>query len=216
MGTDCKVKHRRYETVGEEVRKVRRWLGIDAYYTFDITKQIEFLVGRTIGQLGVLHLDLFKYDAEDLAWVSFKPRLTLHVHQEIWMDARLGEPKSRFILAHELGHIFLHGHYRQAFSHDGKGHLKAWPEEERAEPQANWFAEQFLAPDHLAGSCKDQVSLCQQFDFPEMYAADRMSRLKSRRASYVGEACPECGNFTVVRNGTNLKCETCGTAIRRS
>jgi ribonucleoside-diphosphate reductase alpha chain len=27
---------------------------------------------------------------------------------------------------------------------------------------------------------------------------------------YVGEACPECGNFTMVRNGTCLKCETCG------
>jgi len=28
---------------------------------------------------------------------------------------------------------------------------------------------------------------------------------------YVGEACPECANFTLVRNGTCLKCETCGS-----
>ncbi len=28
---------------------------------------------------------------------------------------------------------------------------------------------------------------------------------------YVGEACPECANFTMVRNGTCLKCETCGS-----
>ena len=27
---------------------------------------------------------------------------------------------------------------------------------------------------------------------------------------YVGETCPECGNFTMVRNGTCLKCDTCG------
>ena len=27
---------------------------------------------------------------------------------------------------------------------------------------------------------------------------------------YVGEACPECANFTMVRNGTCLKCDTCG------
>ena len=27
---------------------------------------------------------------------------------------------------------------------------------------------------------------------------------------YVGEACPECGAFTMVRNGTCLKCDTCG------
>lgn len=211
MGTDCKVRYRRYEAVGEEARKLRSWLGIDAYYLFDITRQIEFLVGRTIGSLGVLHLDLFNYDADDLAWVSFKPRLTLHVHREIWTDARLGEPKSRFILAHELGHIFLHGHYRQAFSEDESTHLKAWPEEERAEPQANWFAEHFLAPDHLAANCKDEASLCLQFDYPEEYAANRYARLKSRRPKYAGAACPDCANFTLVHNGTCLECETCGS-----
>jgi ribonucleoside-diphosphate reductase alpha chain len=27
---------------------------------------------------------------------------------------------------------------------------------------------------------------------------------------YEGEACQECGNFTLVRNGTCLKCDTCG------
>jgi ribonucleoside-diphosphate reductase alpha chain len=27
---------------------------------------------------------------------------------------------------------------------------------------------------------------------------------------YSGDACPECGNFTMVRNGTCMKCETCG------
>ena len=27
---------------------------------------------------------------------------------------------------------------------------------------------------------------------------------------YTGEACSECNNFTLVRNGTCLKCDTCG------
>ena len=27
---------------------------------------------------------------------------------------------------------------------------------------------------------------------------------------YEGEACGECGNFTLVRNGTCMKCDTCG------
>ena len=35
-------------------------------------------------------------------------------------------------------------------------------------------------------------------------------RAEARIKGYVGEACPECGNFTMVRNGTCLKCETCG------
>ncbi len=35
-------------------------------------------------------------------------------------------------------------------------------------------------------------------------------RAEARAKGYVGEACPECGNFTMVRNGTCLKCDTCG------
>jgi ribonucleoside-diphosphate reductase alpha chain len=32
----------------------------------------------------------------------------------------------------------------------------------------------------------------------------------ARLQGYEGEACGECGNFTLVRNGTCLKCDTCG------
>jgi len=28
---------------------------------------------------------------------------------------------------------------------------------------------------------------------------------------YTGESCSECNNFTMVRNGTCLKCDTCGS-----
>jgi ribonucleoside-diphosphate reductase alpha chain len=36
-------------------------------------------------------------------------------------------------------------------------------------------------------------------------------REEARMKGYVGEACPECANFTLVRNGTCLKCDTCGS-----
>jgi ribonucleoside-diphosphate reductase alpha chain len=32
----------------------------------------------------------------------------------------------------------------------------------------------------------------------------------ARMKGYEGDSCTECGNFTLVRNGTCLKCETCG------
>jgi len=38
--------------------------------------------------------------------------------------------------------------------------------------------------------------------------ADRVKQ--ARMQGYEGEACPECQNFTLVRNGTCLKCNTCG------
>jgi ribonucleoside-diphosphate reductase alpha chain len=36
-------------------------------------------------------------------------------------------------------------------------------------------------------------------------------RLAAKAKGYEGSACPECQNFTMVRNGTCLKCETCGS-----
>lgn len=39
-------------------------------------------------------------------------------------------------------------------------------------------------------------------------ALDR--RAEARMKGYIGEACPECANFTLVRNGTCMKCDTCG------
>jgi ribonucleoside-diphosphate reductase alpha chain len=35
-------------------------------------------------------------------------------------------------------------------------------------------------------------------------------RAEARAKGYEGEACAECGNFTLVRNGTCMKCDTCG------
>jgi len=33
---------------------------------------------------------------------------------------------------------------------------------------------------------------------------------KARERGYTGDICPECGSMTMVRNGTCLKCQTCG------
>ncbi|MBN9471834.1 MAG: vitamin B12-dependent ribonucleotide reductase [Bosea sp.] len=62
---------------------------------------------------------------------------------------------------------------------------------------------------------------------PEAYGEAEMAKLgfaasaaqpsaSERRAEaimkgYVGDSCGECGNFTLVRNGTCLKCNTCGS-----
>ncbi|MEP2980742.1 MAG: vitamin B12-dependent ribonucleotide reductase [Lentilitoribacter sp.] len=39
--------------------------------------------------------------------------------------------------------------------------------------------------------------------------ADR--RIKAMMQGYTGDMCSECSNFTMVRNGTCLKCDTCGS-----
>jgi ribonucleoside-diphosphate reductase alpha chain len=40
-------------------------------------------------------------------------------------------------------------------------------------------------------------------------AAEKRAEAKAK--GYEGEACGDCGNFTLVRNGTCMKCDTCGS-----
>jgi len=47
------------------------------------------------------------------------------------------------------------------------------------------------------------------FSPPAPSMADK--RAEAKMKGYVGESCPECANFTLVRNGTCLKCDTCGS-----
>jgi len=36
------------------------------------------------------------------------------------------------------------------------------------------------------------------------------ARARAKMQGYEGDPCGECGNFTLVRNGTCLKCDSCG------
>jgi len=49
---------------------------------------------------------------------------------------------------------------------------------------------------------------------PEEQQAQKIAvaeqRAQARAKGYEGDSCPECQNFTMVRNGTCLKCDTCG------
>jgi ribonucleoside-diphosphate reductase alpha chain len=44
---------------------------------------------------------------------------------------------------------------------------------------------------------------------PRAAISERRAEAKAR--GYEGEACGECQNFTLVRNGTCMKCDTCGS-----
>jgi ribonucleoside-diphosphate reductase alpha chain len=36
-------------------------------------------------------------------------------------------------------------------------------------------------------------------------------RAEAKAKGYEGEMCGECGHFSLVRNGTCMKCDTCGS-----
>lgn len=65
-------------------------------------------------------------------------------------------------------------------------------------PSPNWPLSEGTAVEFAIGVASEMMSLV-----PLRYA-------ESVALGYTGDSCPTCGNFTMVRNGACLKCETCG------
>ena len=66
-----------------------------------------------------------------------------------------------------------------------------------------------------ASENKEEDNLSLQLDVENMDVASlagggQSGSKQSRFQGYTGDSCSECGHFTLVRNGTCLKCETCG------
>jgi ribonucleoside-diphosphate reductase alpha chain len=67
---------------------------------------------------------------------------------------------------------------------------------------------------HMDGNAAMAIATAPQVA-SEVASVDRSAknarRVEARIKGYEGEACGDCGNFTLVRNGTCLKCDTCGS-----
>jgi ribonucleoside-diphosphate reductase alpha chain len=55
------------------------------------------------------------------------------------------------------------------------------------------------------------ISPALHFSAPASARGTASRRKEALMKGYQGDACGECGNFTLVRNGTCLKCDTCGS-----
>ncbi|WP_136657106.1 vitamin B12-dependent ribonucleotide reductase [Nitratireductor sp. XY-223] len=75
--------------------------------------------------------------------------------------------------------------------------------EERAKQLSEEIAEEEEADELFDGDAIEDARADAQ-----KVEADR--RAKAIMQGYTGDACSECSNFTMVRNGTCLKCDTCG------
>ncbi len=62
-----------------------------------------------------------------------------------------------------------------------------------------------------SGSLAMQEEVVTQTQVTKITESRRSAVHVARMKGYEGDACTDCGNFTLVRNGTCMKCETCGT-----
>ncbi len=73
----------------------------------------------------------------------------------------------------------------------------------KAEPEMKLSPAQQLEVGHATAA----VAVAQ----PSAKALASERRAEAKAKGYEGEMCGECGNFTLVRNGTCMKCDTCGS-----
>ncbi|MEL7228892.1 MAG: vitamin B12-dependent ribonucleotide reductase [Pseudomonadota bacterium] len=83
-----------------------------------------------------------------------------------------------------------------------------------AEPAHDGMAEPTIGflrdiPDNDLRKEEAMESMSESQSAPSMTTDERRSM--ARMKGYEGEACPECQNFTLLRNGTCMKCDTCGS-----
>lgn len=215
MARDHQVRIRSREVIAEIAMA---WWSL-ADRTGNFFNICEFVLGpltqRLSGSKGKLIVELYEAGpGDDPAYVTFKPKTTLHVDKRIWKQASDGIAFARYVVAHEIGHIVLHDEFAVAFSDEEAAQLKYLQDEESGEWQANVFAGLFLVPDHVALKLMDSDVIAGLCVVTDELAKKRLVDAKNAKTvvqpSYTGDMCSNCGSFTLLCRGIVTKCDTCG------
>lgn len=216
MFKEHRARVRADSVVEEAAETTRAKCDLTTRSNFSLTDLIGGALASNIG----IKLQLSKYQdgtKKVPAYVEFASSedvRTLNVERSVWDRASRGFPQERFILSHEIGHMVLHSHAELAFCENLPGFLHDLQEQEKAEHQANLFADCFLVPEAMLLGFVDPSEVAEHFNVTLKCAARRLFARddKTRRAnsSPDGNFCPKCMNFTMIRVGHNSQCQTIG------
>lgn len=216
--SDRKVPYRSARQIKGIVQDLLARCGMQGLLSIDIVRLIEgHLQPNLEGGLAIEFYD--QAEGQPPAHVSYNP-LMLNVDREIWRDAKQGEPGARNILAHEVGHIVMHKRDDLGYSFGKGSQLKAPPDEESAEWQANVFGHFLMVTENALVENMPLLHKAADIGAPvwvvasvQQYDAARDIFTFVAAPEYGGDPCGECGNFTLSRRGVVLNCETCGWMV---
>lgn len=178
----------------------------------DIGVILEWLTQNSLPEKGKLEIVECNPDPKRYkALVTYDP-LRLHIFKTVLRHGRLGDPCSKYIIAHEVGHMVLHDRHAKPFSINPVAPTIFG--NNSAEWQANRFADHLLFPDHILMEMISIDGAMKRCGITRELADARWplrNQLLKINRSYAGDQCPECNNFTLVEKGIGMKCDTCGT-----
>ncbi|MCE2932687.1 MAG: ImmA/IrrE family metallo-endopeptidase, partial [Hyphomicrobiales bacterium] len=129
---------------------VRLWnlLGATGQAEFPLRRALYLFCRQKLSKNGILKITTFRGTTVSApARVVFKPEFCLIIDEERLELLYLECPETKWIVAHELGHIVLHDSHAKAFSSDPALRIKFTQPEYSAEDQADLFAYYLLMPD---------------------------------------------------------------------
>jgi ribonucleoside-diphosphate reductase alpha chain len=101
-------------------------------------------------------------------------------------------------------------------AHADHEHEHAYHEDADIDVPSNFAAVRALVQEAAGDAVGAAVAMLEQHLSPEASAKNAKREANAKRAAeaklrgYEGDACGACGNFTLLRNGTCMKCDTCG------
>lgn len=213
--TDYYVRHLGEDDI-ERVAHEWRARAIE-YFRYDYFDVVEFIRKVLRGQLrkkDKLRIRFLPTDSPGPpARVSFRP-LTLWVRVDIWSGARDNhDALSRYILAHECGHLILHDHDAKGFSGENGERIPQSDQERSAEWQADRFADHFLAPIEVVERLSTGGVAVERCGVPLEVALRRLGSVAQhweRWSKPCGMDCSRCYGCDTHRISNRIRCRTCG------
>lgn len=121
------------------VNVFRKTLGIKVTDKVPILKVLEYLINDLGYELDIVRDDELPYKYAEI----YPSEKIIRIRESVYNNAYNGDARSRFTIAHEIGHLFLHENNRISFARTSSTKMKPY---ESPEWQANVFAAEFLVP----------------------------------------------------------------------
>lgn len=148
-----------------------------------------------------------------------KSDILLRSRRSIWVSAAEGDGEARRVIAHEIGHIWLHRDERFKFSEISEAEHDFIASEELVEWQAHTFGEALLMPlDAICGfgSISELIDYCDLYHpvpydvIERRFELAQTSKRYHFRPIYGDCICQKCGSDNVRTLMTYQKCDNCG------
>lgn len=123
-----------------------------------------------------------------------------------------GAPLDPTAPMHELVEQFVSKGFRRGHEPNNIVAFQAPPQDVEAVADARHGEEEQHVMSAVSGSDITSETVTLGTDTLEPQVMNTSERIyEARMRGYEGDSCHSCGNFTLVRNGTCLKCDTCGS-----